>query len=345
MANVIFVEGFDSYNGVSSTVGLASRGYSGLAGVSMVAGRVGGQAMQIVPTSTGSVSPGPAWDSVPTSFAFGMAVKSNLGSNTRVASINIKNGVNYQLGIKINADGSITVLRMSAANTAAATLGSTAIGVLLANTFQYLEAEIVISATVGVVNLYVDSVQVLALTGQNTANVAGGCDRFEYHTNATGGTINYVYDDTYVVDTNVKLGERRIEMLVPTSDVATGWVRNIGSTNFSAVDDGAAVNSDTDYVQGSVVGDVDTYGFSDLSVTPNTIDAVRVIAYAEKTDVGTRSINLQVKSGATTDNGANLPLLTTYSHFTRHLTKDPNGTIAWTAAAVNALTGGPRVAV
>jgi hypothetical protein len=110
------------------------------------------------------------------------------------------------------------------------------------------------------------------------------------------------------------------------------------------VDDPQA-NGDTDYVQGSNVGDTDRYDFTNLSSIPATIDAVQVVAFAQKTDAATRAIALQVKSGATISDGANLSLAVGYQRFERLLTSDPNGSIAWTGANVNALQGGPKIAV
>lgn len=250
-----------------------------------------------------------------------------------------------QCGMKVDANGAINVYRYTS-ETAGTLLGASANGVIQPNTWHYIEVEVTISDTVGVFKVYVDGVQQVNLTGldnKNTANAYASNIRFS-SASASGWNMSLDVDDFYLTDAATKLGERRVETIYPTSDVAQGFARSTGATNYTLVDE-AQVNGDTDYVQGSSVGDTDTYGLGDLSSTPTAVDAVQVISFAEKTDAGSRSFALQVKSGATTSDGSNYALAASYGKFERLLTQDPNGPTAWTASAVNALQGGPKVTV
>lgn len=347
---LLLMEGFDVYNGLGANTGLISRWAApGGSGQSMTAGRFGGQAWRLQPAIGQAIMR--QLPAAGTTFAVGAAIRcTSLFPGTPSAKAHIclyNNASGFQTSIVFDANGSISAWRCSG-DVSGTLLGTSAINVMAANVWHYIEVEFVISTTVGRVTVYVDGVQKLNLTGVNTANLGVGTTADSIRlssTNGGNGNGGFVdYDDMYIIDAAAKLGERKVETLVPTSDVAAVFTHNIGTSNFSAVDDPQA-NGDTDYVQSSNVGDTDTYGFSDLTSVPATIDGVQVIAFAQKTDAATRAINLQLKSGATTDNGANFNLAVGYQRFDRLLGLDPNGSIAWTAANVNALQGGPKIAV
>jgi hypothetical protein len=346
MSNLIFMEGFDAYNGTGVNVGAASRGWSIGANFTMQAGRFGGQCLQGVNTGTGApTTMSPPWSSSVSQFAFGCAVWYNYGSINGISTqIGFSTASTWQIGLHFNTNGSIDVYRITS-QTAGTLLGSTAAGVILNSTFQYLEVECVISDTVGRVTLYIDSVQVLNITGADTNNSGGVVDRVQFFGAGSGFSNAMKFDDIYVVDAATKLGERRIDLLLPTSDSAVQFTRSTGATNFSLVDEGAGANSDTDYVQSANVNDADIYGFADLSVTPASIDGVRLIAFAEKTDVGQRALALQLKSGGATDTSTDFNLAAAYGYVGKTYQYDPNGAIAWTALAVNSLTAGYKVSL
>jgi len=80
-----------------------------------------------------------------------------------------------------------------------------------------------------------------------------------------------------------------------------------------------------------------------LPTPPLTIIAVCPLAIAEKTDAGTRSIVLVVRSGGTDYDGDPAFLGLSYDTFKRAFLLDPNGDIAWTESAVNAMEIGVKV--
>jgi hypothetical protein len=342
---VVLVDGFDLYNGTGLNTGLQAKWSVSASGHSMISGRFGGQALRIT-AGTSNAYATRAFPGNYASFAvgFGMRVTSfaSLTGPYPMCSFQDSTGT-IQCGFRVTTAGALEAYRYTS-DSSGTSLGVSASGVMIANAWHFVECEVTINDTTGVFKIYVDGVQVLNLTAQdtkNTANANAGLIRF-----GAAANISQVFDidDLYVTDTAAKLGERRVETLYPTSDVAQGFARSTGAVNFSLVDE-AQVNGDTDYVQGSTVGDVDTYGFSDLTGTPATIDAVQVSCFALKTDATSRSIALQVKSGATTSDGSNFALAASYGKFERLLLTDPNTAAAWTAANVNAVQGGPKVTV
>jgi hypothetical protein len=115
------------------------------------------------------------------------------------------------------------------------------------------------------------------------------------------------------------------------------------STNNSVVN-GAQQDATTSYVYSSTVNDADLYGIASIASTPATVIATTTRAYMQKSDAGTRTAAVQVKSGATTVASSTLTLTTSgWQWAWRMDLTDPATGTAWTAAAVNAATIGPKV--
>jgi hypothetical protein len=101
---------------------------------------------------------------------------------------------------------------------------------------------------------------------------------------------------------------------------------------------------DLSYVTSSTVGAEDRYNFASLSSTPANIAGVKVSALLRKTDVGARTITLQLKSGSTEVTGSSQSPATSYAYFSAYQDTDPNTSAAWTASGVNSLSAGTKVA-
>jgi hypothetical protein len=100
----------------------------------------------------------------------------------------------------------------------------------------------------------------------------------------------------------------------------------------------------TSYVYDSVVGHSDLYGIAPIASTPLVTHAVVTRAYMIKSDSGTRTAAVQLKSGGTTVASPTVVLTTSNWQWAwRHDTTDPQTGTAWTAAAVNLVNVGPLV--
>jgi len=114
-------------------------------------------------------------------------------------------------------------------------------------------------------------------------------------------------------------------------------------TNASVVAE-AQQDAATSYVYSSTPGHADLYGIAPIASTPLTTFAVTTRAYAIKSDAGTRTMAVQLKSGGTTVGSPTLVLTTSNWQWAwRHDTTDPATGAAWTAAAVNVAQVGPVV--
>jgi hypothetical protein len=115
------------------------------------------------------------------------------------------------------------------------------------------------------------------------------------------------------------------------------------ATNYSEVNE-VPPGGDLSCVTSSTVGAEDRYSFNSLSSTPSNIGGVKVSALLRKTDVGARTITVQLKSGSTEVAGSSQSPATSYSYFANYLDTDPNTSAAWTASGVNSVTAGTKVA-
>lgn len=328
---VVFMDGFDSYNGIGAApTGVQAR-WTGTP-ASLVVGRFGtGQAVTYTTGTAASTSP--IFTGV-SGFTCGFGVFLTSFSDT-IRAVSFLSGVTVHVALRFNIDGSITALRDTTV------LGSSAAGVVLLSTWHTVECEVVISDTVGRVTIYVDGASVLNLTAQDTRN--GATTTVDTFARVNGGPAMRL-DDLYITDSATKpTAALRIETLYPTSDgVTLNWTPSTGVSHFGVVDEAQA--STTDYISASLVGDVDELNMGDLSAAPTAIEAVDLVMYALKSDATARTLFPGVKSGATTSDGAAVTLSTTGGRFDRIMAVDPNTSAAWTAAAVNALIARPKVA-
>jgi len=139
------------------------------------------------------------------------------------------------------------------------------------------------------------------------------------------------------------MGDIRAYTRMPASDAAVQFSRSTGATNFSCVDE-PQQNTTTDYVFDSVPGHADLYGIAAIASTPLTTFAVTTRAYMIKSDAGTRTAAVQLKSGASTVASPTVVLTpSNWQWAWRHDTTDPATGAAWTAAAVNTVNIGPTV--
>jgi hypothetical protein len=86
-------------------------------------------------------------------------------------------------------------------------------------------------------------------------------------------------------------------------------------------------------------GQEDLFNPPAIPGTPTGVHHVSVKAFGYRTDAGARTVDLRIKSGASTYSGSyagQTPNALTPSWMTTDFRKDPNGNIAWTKANLDA---------
>jgi len=256
---------------------------------------------------------------------------------------------NSQFGMAIGNDGHIRVGRCSATGLNSTTNTQLGIGtaVLTSATWYYVEVRVYIHATAGAIEVRVNGVVDILLTGQNTkanATYAGA----EYLHVRSMATPSWNLDDLYLRSetstsevTGGFLGDIKIKPYYPNGDgTYTAMTCSTGTTHYTLVDE--ATPNTTDYVSSSTALTKDSYGFQDASET-GSIKAVQVSAYCYKVDAGFRGVDVFTKSGATEVFGTSQPLSTTPKYVIKMFEQDPNTSADWSQTNLNAAEFGVRI--
>ena len=253
-------------------------------------------------------------------------------------------GATAQCSVVFRSDGAILLTSGGPAGTTLATYTG---AFPVVNTWYAFEIEVVINNTTGSFSVRkngntVADFTATALDTQSSANA--------YANKLTVGmqvavSAQHIDDLFWRSDASsvAWLGDIRCYARMPASDASVTFSRSTGASNFGCVDE-AQQNALTDYVFDSNPGDADFYGVASIASTPATVIATTTRAYMQKSDAGTRTGAVQLKSGATTVASPTLTLTTSgWVWAWRMDLTDPNTGAAWTPVAVNNATIGPKV--
>lgn len=220
------------------------------------------------------------------------------------------------------------------------TLGTTTNQVIYPNTWAHIQVKVYIHDSAGTIDVLVNGVNVLSLSGIDTKNDGTGvinCVRLSFGP----WSASTYFDDVWVSDSEL-LGDCRIECILPSgSGATTQWDASAGN-NYECVDENTP-NSDTDYVSTATADEIDTYAFSNLTTTAGTVKGVQVSAFARKDDAGSRSIALVSRPGSTDRVGDTKALADSYNYYSQILDENPDTEAAWTISEVNASEFGVKL--
>jgi hypothetical protein len=280
-----------------------------------------------------------------TEWILGFAVKPLTGSNSG-SLVQLKNGAST-IQDDIYWDNGTQCLSVRRAGTTTLGTGSR---LLAPETWHYVELRIVVSNTVGVVQLHVDGANDINLSSQDTLNSGTTIDRFTFG-DAGASNISCDIDDVYICDasgsapSNTFLGDVRIECTHPNGNGnSSQLVGSDGNStdNYLLVDETTS-DGDTTYVQSSVVNDKDTYAYGNLSSVSGSVYGVQPIAHARKTDASSRSMKTIARLSGTEVDGPDQTLATSYAMYYDIRETKPGGG-AWTISDVNSAEFGVKVA-
>jgi hypothetical protein len=328
-----FFDGFDTYASVTTDM-IAAGWTSATIGSISSSGRFAGSRCVDIGASNNFLRyPFPASSDT---ITVGFAIKyTNNPSATGddVALLENAGATIVRIGIDLNG-----ALRIGRGDFTTNLISQSANSLLIKNNWHFLEVEIVRNASTGQVRAWIDGAQVINDTGKNTGASALTTLAFRRGLDST------LYDDFYYGDAATDhLGDCRVETLCPNADTAQAdWTQSTGGTHFGVVDE-QPQNGDTDYVSDATVGHKDLYDCTNMGSTPSTVHAVMTEMVARKDDATVRAVRNNLKSGATTGNGATRTLSTSYAFYKDLYLTDPNTAAAWTAANVNAAQVGPEV--
>lgn len=223
--------------------------------------------------------------------------------------------------------------------------GAASATVFTAGMWYYVELKFVSHGSTGAVTVRINGVQEIALTNLDTLKLDNGVGSLVLGANIPQTTLPSVdFDDIYIADTNGSvnnnfLGDRQVALLTPTANGNSSQF--VGSDadstdNYLLVDDGAAPDDDTTYVESSTNGNKDTYGFSNLPSYASEVLGVGVKIIAKKVDPGARDAKAVARSSTTETDSAALGFSDSYTARQGIFEQDPNTTTTWTVSGVNA---------
>ena len=151
----LLCDSFDRYNGMGANVGLNSmwQALNATTGASLVAGRYGGQALQVAGQNVNPRMWGRTFTAQST-FSFGLDISVVVAAQFSGGIIWLYSNSTPMCGVLLDGDNKLQIVRLTS-QTAWVSLG-TAANALPTTNYYWLDGEITISDTVGVMNIYIN---------------------------------------------------------------------------------------------------------------------------------------------------------------------------------------------
>jgi len=326
---VVFMAGFD----YQSAVQIIGTRWSGAANT-VIAGRLAGQAVTVVNSATLTAILPSSYSTIHVGYAASFTVAST------DVYCNLVGAAANRVRLELITSGATKVFNLK--NNAGTTL-ATGTTPIVANTWYYLELKVVISATVGTVEL--------RLNGSTTAECSGtglntGSTNIDSINFITSASQQQWVDDLYVIDTtgsaptNTWLGDVRIETLKPSGNSATNTAWAGVYTDY---DDATSHDGESTTITSSTPGDRETATLTDLSVGTGTVFAVQTHIVARKDDAGTRTVAPVLRFGGNNYDGTtSAALSTTYQDLAQIYDRQDPSPADWSISTVNAMEAGVK---
>jgi len=230
--SVLFVDSFDTYTNLTDKYDSVASGVS----ISTTARRTGANGMW----ANTFISSGYVLKNFTSraTYIIGFAINCQSGMGVGVDILTLFDTATPQISLAIDSAGAIKVWRASG-TFPTAVLKGTLLGtgssiITPLNNFHYIEMKVTIHGSTGVIQVVLDGITVLNLTGQNTQNTGNATANQIALGNIDGGTTQIYFDDYYILDSagavnNTFLGDISILARPP---IANGTLNQY--TNFFA---------------------------------------------------------------------------------------------------------------
>lgn len=247
------------------------------------------------------------------------------------------------LSVSIDPSGILHVYRHD--NGGPVDIGNSGTPVILTNAWQHMEVKAFLDVAVGTVEVRIEGVPVIVIPATRTTSNVGGaiasCQQYACGSGWDGPTM-YVKDlifwDSTGAFNNNFMGSCQVYKIAPDADVALNWTPNpADGIGFDKINE-VTPDDDTRYISAPFpLPAAYKCSLTDLPVTVTSVRAVMPIHRSRKTDGGDGNVQTGLISAASTGLGANRPITTAYTYWADVFDADPNGGIAWTRLAVNAM--------
>jgi hypothetical protein len=243
---------------------------------------------------------------------------------------------NSQLTIWLGTDGALDVKR-----------GTTSIGRTLpcigAGAYQHIEVYAKAGNSDGAVEIRVDEVVRLNLTGVDTIQTANiEFSQWSIGHGTNGGTAVIDFADMYCNDTdddgsgcNTFVGDCKSGVLMVNADTAQAdFALSSGVTGYELLDETPA--NDSDYIDTASTAAESNFGLADGPANLTEILTVRPFVRAMKDDAGTCTIAPSIKSDGVKATVDAQPVTTAFAYYDSNVPVDPDTGVPWTLSGINA---------
>jgi len=348
---LLWIDGFDHYSAPADAESVGRLNMldgawaaAAVGGPSETYSRTGGQSLHIPSFSQTSADNyrrifGSGLSTVGFGFAIYMPTLASLIVGRAELFALTDSGNLKQLTFNLLATGAIEVRQGGATGTL---LGTTPDGTLVATAWQHVEVKAVISPTVGAVEIRVNGVTVISLSGVNTGPATANNLTFMRNASAFFQEFDVYLDDIYAWDitgtyNNDFVGDKRVLSLMPTDDTAVAdWAITGAASGYAAISE-IPPDDDVSYIDTQIVGQQSAFQVADLVGLYGAISAVMTTPLSRKTVAGTCNLQVSLLSGAAEAPGADRPITENYTYYTDMFEQDPNTAAPWTQAAINAM--------
>lgn len=347
---LLWMDGFDHYSAPASSeaVGRAnmldgSWAAAATGGPSELQSRTGGQSLRVAGFSQTNDDNyrrifGAGYSTIGFGFAVYLPTLDGLVPG-RSELFALTNAVNAkQIVFNLLSTGAVEVRLGSAGGTL---LGTSADGTLVATAWQHVEVKAVISATVGAVEMRVNGVAVLSITGADTGSSTANNLTLMRNGSAFYQDFVAYFDDMFAWDTtgsynNDFIGDKRVLTLMPTDDTAQADWTVIGAASGYSTINQVPPDDDASYIETQLINEVSEFAMADLVGEYGAISALMTQPLSRKTVAGTCNLQASLLSGASVAAGADRPITENYTYYTDVFEEDPATAAPWTKAGVNA---------
>lgn len=241
-----------------------------------------------------------------------------------------------QLAVSFSTTGQIFVWRGNRATL----IGSTAAPVITAAAWNHIEIKALASSSAGTVEVRVNGVAVISLSGISTVATAN----INYAQTVFAGRGNELVN-SYFKDcvwwngtgstNNNFLGTVSVVTKRPDTDVTFNWTPSSGTTGFPLIDE--ATPNDADFISAADPPPApSTFGLENLDDDVTRVRGVITVARMRKTDGGTCNAQVSMVSGGSTDAGLDRPITTAFTYWWDVAELDPATSAPWTPVGFNA---------
>lgn len=266
-------------------------------------------------------------------------------------------GIVTLFSVKVENDGSISLLAGSTGTPFANTALLAQPFYLSTNTFFYIEASCALSGSDPISvsgTLRVNGVTLMSGSGTLAVNVTSlmpqAAEGNVHNLGGIGGGATWV-DDVYINNgtpvtnapyANTFRGDIRVgPFIVPRSDQVIQLTPLTAGPSYSEVNE-TPPDGDGSYVYGFTSGLIDTWFMTTVPSFSGEIQAVQICAYLRKDNEGTRTVS-PVVGGSVPAGAPTWSLSDSYLFYTWALDVDPTTGLAWTVAGVNGQTFGIQI--